>query len=286
MREHDLRSADGRTLHAYDTGGDGPAVFWHHGTPNIGTPPAPLLAPGLRFVSYDRPGYGGSDPHPGHTVASVAGDVAAVADALGIERFAVLGHSGGGTFALGCAALLPDRVTAAVSIAGLAPYGADGLDWFAGMSPAGTASLRAAAAGRTAKEHHTATAEDGDPGFVPADHAALDGEWSWLISVVRPAIARGPGALIDDDLSYVAPWGCDPTTITAPVLLLHGGLDRIVPAGHGRWLADHVPGADLRLHPHDGHISVLHHAAAALDWLRTAVDGDARWTATVGRGAR
>ena len=82
-----------RSLHAYDAVADGAdarlAVFWHHGTPNLGAPPEPLLPAaaelGIRWVSYDRPGYGGSTPHPGHDVASAAADVASVADALGIE---------------------------------------------------------------------------------------------------------------------------------------------------------------------------------------------------------
>ncbi|HEY3503539.1 MAG TPA: alpha/beta hydrolase [Actinocatenispora sp.] len=277
MRELDVTSADGRTLHAYDTGGDGLAVFWHHGTPNIGTPPEPLFGVsadlGLRWISYDRPSYGGSSPHPGRDVAAVVGDVATVADSLGVERFAVVGHSGGGSYALGCAALLPDRVLAAVSVSGLAPYGVAGLDWFAGMADSGVASLRAAVAGRAAKERQLAAEEDGAGGFVPADFAALDGEWSWFGSVVRPAVASGPGGHVDDDLTYVAPWGCDPTTITAPTLLLHGGADRVVPVGHGHWLAAHVPPAELRTYPDDGHISVLRHAPHALRWLRTQVGG-------------
>ena len=101
VREFDLDLGDARTLHAYDAGGDSErlAVFWHHGTPNIGAPPAPLFADadrlGLRWVSYDRPGYGGSTPQPGRDVASAANFTAAVADALDIERFAVMGHSGG-----------------------------------------------------------------------------------------------------------------------------------------------------------------------------------------------
>lgn len=110
VTEADVRLACGRVLHAYDTAADGTAsgrktpgpavaVFWLHGSPNIGSPPEPLFAAadanGLRWVSYDRPGYGGSDPDDGRTVASAAADVAAVADALGIGRFAVFGHSGG-----------------------------------------------------------------------------------------------------------------------------------------------------------------------------------------------
>jgi pimeloyl-ACP methyl ester carboxylesterase len=274
--ELDLTLGDGATLHVYDTGPAGGddrlAVFWHHGTPNLGAPPAPLFAEsdrlGIRWVSYDRPGYGGSTPCPGRSVGSAAGYVAAVADSLGIERFALMGHSGGGPHALACGALLPDRAVAVVSGAGLAPFDAEGLDWFAGMVPSGVASLSAAAEGRAAKERHEASDAEYDPEFTPADLAALGGEWSWFGSVVGPAVAAGPGGLIDDDLAYVSPWGFDPAGVAVPVLLLHGGRDRIVPSSHGEWLAARCPSAELRLSPDDGHISILTSAPAALAWLR------------------
>ncbi|WBC17598.1 alpha/beta hydrolase [Micromonospora sp. WMMA1998] len=272
VTETDLRLPDGRTLHVYDTGGaDRLPVFWHHGTPNVGAPPAPLFAAadrlGLRWVSHDRPGYGGSTPLPDRDVASVAGDVAAVADALGLDRFAAMGHSGGGPHALACGALLPDRVVAVVVGAGLAPYGAAGLDWFAGMVPSGVAALRAAAAGRAAKEAHEASDVGYDPEFTEADLAALHAEWSWFDSVVGPAVAAGPDGSIADDLAYVRPWGFDPAAVTAPVLLVHGERDGIAPVSHARWLADRCPAAELRTFPEDGHISVLRHAEPALAWL-------------------
>ena len=103
---------------------------------------------GLRWVSCDRPGYGGSTPLPGRGIASAAAGTAALANALGIERLAVMGHSGGGPHALACGALLADRVIAVVSAAGLAPFDSEGLDWFAGIATSGVASLRATAAGR------------------------------------------------------------------------------------------------------------------------------------------
>ena len=133
IRERDLELGDRRRLHVYDTAGEdagGLAVFWQHGTPNLGEPPAPLFAAatehGMRWVSHDRPGYGSSTALPGRDVASVAADVGGIADALGIERFAVVGHSGGGVFALACAALLPDQVRRCASVVGPAPFDACG----------------------------------------------------------------------------------------------------------------------------------------------------------------
>ena len=254
MREFQVGS-----LHAYDTGGDGIAVLWHHGTPNIGTPPGPLRRSGIRWISYDRPGYGGSAPHPGRGLGDAADCAARVADALGLERFAVAGHSGGGSHALACAARLTDRVSAVLSISALAPFDAEGLDWFAGMGPNGEATLRAAAAGRTYE------AENVD--FIAADWAMFEGPWSWFSEVVEPAVAGGREGQDADDRAYTSAWGCDPAAIAAPTLLLHGGGDLVVPGAHGEWLAARIPGAELRLSPEDGHISVLRHADAAVDWL-------------------
>ena len=256
--ETDLTLADGRTLHVHDAGGPFHPVLWQHGTPNIGTPPVPLLAAaerlGLRWVGHDRPGYGGSSPQPGRTVGSVAADVEAVADALGLDRFAVMGHSGGGPHALACGALLRERVTGVVAASGLAPYDAAGLDFFAGIADAGVVSMTAAAAGREAREALEESGEQLDFGFTPDDEEALGGRWSWFLDVVRPALAAGPAAMIDDDLAAVVPWGFTPGEVTVPVLLLHGDADRVVPPAHAAWLARHLPDAELpaatRRRPH------------------------------------
>ncbi|MDX6263486.1 MAG: hypothetical protein QOH84_5174 [Kribbellaceae bacterium] len=272
MNETDLQLSDGRTLHVYDTGRGDLPVFWNHGTPNLGAPPEPLFAAserlGVRWISFDRPGYGGSTVAPGRTMASVAGDVSQVADALGIDRFAVVGYSGGGSYALGTAAVLRERVRAAVTLAAIAPYGVDGLDWFDGMVPSGVASLRAALGGREVKEAWEASGVEYDPGFTPADHAMFEGPWGWLGKVAGGGLDAGPYGLIDDDVSYVTPWGCDPATIVAPTLLLHGEKDGIIPNSHGRWLAAHCPTAELRSYPAASHFTVVEHAESGLEWLR------------------
>jgi pimeloyl-ACP methyl ester carboxylesterase len=150
----------------------------------------------------------------------------------------------------------------------MAPFGAEGLDWFEGFGPAGVAELRAAAAGRGALEKHLARFDD-EPESTPEDEAAVAGEWSWFIDVVRSTLAGGMGGFIDDDLAGVGVWGFDPADVVAPALFLHGGRDRVVPAAHGEWLARRCPSAELWLCPDDGHISVLNSGAtAAMGWLR------------------
>ena len=131
-------AAGGRQLEALAGGPpDGLTVVLHNGTP-AGLMPAPAIAAaaaerGLRLVLYARPGYEGSTPDPGRRVAAAAADLAAVLDALGIAEFVTVGWSGGGPHALACAALLPGRCLAAATMAGAAPYQAEGLDWWQGM---------------------------------------------------------------------------------------------------------------------------------------------------------
>jgi pimeloyl-ACP methyl ester carboxylesterase len=288
VTEANIHLADGRTLHAYHTRADGTAsspgisgspvaVFWHHGSPNVGSPPEPLFAAaeasGLYWVSYDRPGYGGSSPHDGRNVASAAADVAAIADALGIARFVVLGHSGGGQHALACAALLPERVIAAVSVCTLAPFDADGLDWFASLSPGIAAENRAATGGRTALEAYWADAEPEDMGafFTEADMAALGGSWSWLAGVAGQAIEQGNEGFLEDVLAGVQPWGFQPDAIQVPVLIAHGAKDKMVPCAHSEWLASRCAAAELRIVPDASHITVLDSAPEMLTWLAARV---------------
>ncbi|MFI5914293.1 alpha/beta fold hydrolase [Dactylosporangium sp. NPDC051541] len=266
--ERDVVVGDGRVLRAFDSGGDGAVVFWHHGTPHTGAFIAPLLAGaaarGVRLVTYARPGYGGSTVVPGRDVASAAGDAAAVADAFGVDGFAVMGASGGGPHALACAALLGGRVRAAAVFAGLAPYAHEDA-WFAGM--ADDRALRAALEGRAARLEQAAHAEFNPAVFTDADWATLDGDWGALGQDAGRAAAFGPDGQVDDDIAYVSGWGFDPADVAVPVLIVHGDQDRMVPVWHGSRLAGLVPGAVRWERPDDGHVSVMSAYGDALDWL-------------------
>ncbi len=264
-------TAQGRVLHAYDGGGPSgaPVLVWHHGSPQTGAPLAPVLQAaaerGIRLLSYGRPSYGGSDPLPGRDVASAAADVARIVDAFDVDRFAVMGASGGGPHALACAALLPQRVTAAVVLASPAPYPAVDFEYFADMAAPG--GMRAASAGRASRAAFALTDEFDPTSFVAADHAALDGPWSSLGDDVGRSARWGDDGLIDDDVAFMHPWGFDVASVRVPVLVVQGGLDRVIPPSHGAWLAATIPTAQAWRQPDDGHISVLNACAAAMDWV-------------------
>ena len=266
----EVRLPDGRIVVVHAAGEPGaPAVLWHHGSPQTGALLEPVVAAaaarGLRLAGYGRPGYGGSTPQPGRDVAAAAADVAAIADALGLGRFAVMGASGGGPHALACAALLPERVTAAVTLAGIAPRDRVA-DWYAGMADPG--ALRAAAQGREARAAFAAAPEDFDPSvFTEADWAALDGTWAPLGADAGAAHRAGTGGLIDDDVAFAAPWGFALEDVGAPVLVVQGGEDRMVPPAHADALVRGCPRAELWLRPRDGHVSVLDAIPSALDWI-------------------
>jgi pimeloyl-ACP methyl ester carboxylesterase len=266
----EVRTPDGRTVRFYDSGVIGDTeltLFWHHGTPQTGRILEPVATPaaarGIRVVSLARPGYEGSTAFPGRSIADAAADTIRVADQLGIDRFISAGASGGGSPALGCAALAPSRVAAAVIFAGIAPYTTE-FDWFAGM--ADSSALRAALEGRDARARHAETAEFSEASFIARDWTALSGAWKSLGADAGAAGQAGPEGEIEDDTAYTAPWGFDLAEVAVPVLLVQGGSDRVVPPSHAIWQHEHIRESELRMRAGDGHISVLAAYPDALDW--------------------
>lgn len=273
-----VRTSDGRTL-AVEEAGDpaGRPVLVHNGTPNsrhLYTPNAADAAGrGLRLIGYDRPGYGGSTPQPGRTVADCAADVQAICDSLGITRLAMWGISGGGPHALACAALLPGLVSAVASLASPAPRDAEGLDWFEGMGQDNADDIRLyetdpqASRAKLDKDREgllAATAEDLLDGWQsllsPADAAAMTGEVAGFLAwSMQDGLAPGGEGWWEDGVAQSAPWGFGFGQISVPVLVMHGRQDRFVPFGHGEWLAAHIPGAQARLLDNDGHVTLIQH---------------------------
>jgi len=277
---------NGRALRVVE-GGDpaGVPVVVHHGTPGSALLYAPdeadAVERGVRLISYERPGYGGSGPQRGRNVADAAADVAAIADTRGFERFGTYGASGGGAHVLACAALLPERVVGAVAIASVAPFDAEGLDWLAGAGQSNVDEIAAAKEGREALERFTTKERDemiaADPGVMvdairslvsPPDAAALSGKLGeHMLRSIREAISRSVEGWIDDDFALLAPWGFELDAIRVPVLLWHGEQDLFVPIAHGRWLAERIPGVDARFEPDHGHVSLVTRVPDVHAWL-------------------
>jgi pimeloyl-ACP methyl ester carboxylesterase len=285
--EHVIDAPDGRKL-AVSEGGDadGVPVLVHYGTPNSRLQYGPdvdaATEHGVRMITYDRPGYGGSTAQPGRTVGDCAADVRAICAALGIDRLLTWGISGGGPHVLACAALLPDLVPAAASLASPAPWGAEGLDYFAGMGELNADDTRLyfqdKKAARVKLENERvemlgATAEQVGEIFTtllsPADAAVftLQRAQHFVHSAAQGLGPSGDGWW-DDAVAEFEPWGFAFADIGIPLLLLHGQQDRFVPFGHGVWLAEHIPGVEARLTEDDGHLTLTaRHLGEMYDWL-------------------
>jgi len=277
---------DGRRLAAEEWGDPrGLAVFLLHGTPGSRLGPRPrgpvLYRRGIRLVAYDRPGDGGSERHPGREVADAAADVSAVADELGIERFAVIGRSGGGPHALACAALLPDRVIRASVLVGIAPPDAAGLEWRAGMTQSNRHDYAIADQGvhrltewyesraAQARANPASMLDFLDPQLPEADRRVLSdfGIKEMLESNFVEAFRESAAGWVDDTLAFISPWGFELDRIKVPVLLWHGERDVFSPISHSRWLADRITDARLRVARGAAHFGAVSVLPAVLDWV-------------------
>jgi pimeloyl-ACP methyl ester carboxylesterase len=272
----DIVLDDGRTLRISEAGEPkGRPVFVLHTCPGskllYGPHVADAVRRGIRLISYDRAGYGGSTPRPGRTVIDEATDVRAIADSLGIDRFALWGLSKGGSYALACAAALPDRLVAVASLAAVAPYPAEGLDWFAGVSDAAVAGFRlleydpdtwkrrlAEEVKDMSRMTEGALYQSLFDSSPDADRAVLTPELlAFGYAQMRDGLSQGPDGFIDDSLTDIRPWGFELSSIKVPLQLWHGMEDRLVPLSHAKWLGAHLPGAEIRLEPGEAHVSLF-----------------------------
>jgi pimeloyl-ACP methyl ester carboxylesterase len=259
---------DGRTVALLDGGDpDGYPVIGLHGTPGCRLsrwPDDSLYArAGVRYITTDRAGYGRSSRNRGRAVADEAADVRAVADALGLQRFSIVGGSGGGPHALACAAFLADRLDRVACQSSLAPLGAGGLmrdEWLTGMGEEIAAELAWAEAGEDVLTAEMTEAQrlmeeriESSPGVLLGDEAN-DVDVGFLerpetIEAFRRIIpeqaVHGVGGSVDDTLAFARDWGFDLGSIQVPVLVTFGDADTSCPVAHGRFLASAVPGATV-----------------------------------------
>ena len=258
----------GRDL-AYTDIGDphGPCVLFFHGAPMsrlyLAGMEDELAALGLRVISPDRPGYGKSSPQPGRSMADWPADVAALADALGIDRFLVAGHSSGGPYAVACAALMSGRVLGGAVLAGVTD-----MAW----PSAWDGYLEVEIQIMRVPDEHTAMAWCGEhigadgsgflagAGDLPEPDAALLADKAFereFMAAFEEAFRQGVIGYAQDVYVQGRPWPFDPGRISVPMEILHGELDTFLPGAHSRHTAELIPRSTFRMLPGHGHLTIV-----------------------------
>ncbi len=251
-------------------------LVFHLGTPCAATPFAGLTraaaAAGMRTAIYSRAGYAGSTRRSDRTVADEAAITNALADRLGYDRFFTAGWSGGGPVALACAALLPDRVRACLTLGSIAPWneaGAVSDRWFKPEVLADWRHLGSAdeselipefEAAMHAVRGRTVRSWAADPRANAADREATLAPGGFGVAIVRSmrrAVATGYFGFLDDNVAEARDWGFQVADIQVPVVIRHGEPDGYVNVAHGRWLAQTIPGARGVFVPDAGHTSIM-----------------------------
>jgi len=284
-----VRAPGGREL-AVEVSGHpaGEPVFLLHGTPGSLLGPRPrsifLYRLGIRLINYNRPGYPGSTRFKDRTIADAADDIEAIADHFGIDRFSVIGRSGGAPHALACAAdkRLRDRLICTASLCGLAPYDAAGLQWFDDMvesnitayRDAAESDLQALIATFNQQAERVRSNSQGLINTLRPELVGSDREFMGDVALRRiiarthaEALRESVDGWVDDVIALAHPWSVDLAHITAPVLLWHGGDDVFIPASHTLWLHRQIRTSELRLKTGIAHFGAIKALPDTLNWV-------------------
>lgn len=269
ITEGTLDLSDGRRLGYSEWGPAGaPPVIYCHGSPGnrleLGIARSVIERHGVhaRVVAFDRPGFGLSTFRPSHRFVDWPGDVAEATDILGIERFALLGASGGSPFALACGRALGSRVTHIGIVVGSGPLEATGMrDALAITLPSSSGLLRRLQYGMIAyafeKGREDRVIEQSIASMGEADQAAMERPEvrAWFGGLFGEAVKQGGRAAAYEAGLYRKPWGFDVSQVETPTSLWYGGKDEHVPASVGRWLAERIPNSSYVLWSDHGHFT-------------------------------
>jgi pimeloyl-ACP methyl ester carboxylesterase len=296
-----VRAPGGRGLAVERSGHPtGKPVFLLHGTPGTLSGPRPrgifLYRLGIQLITYNRPGYPDSDRVIDRHVADAADDVRILADHFRIERFSVIGRSGGAPHALACGAdkRLRDRVICAAALSSLAPYDAEDLTWSDGMAESNVRAYRDAernlAGLITTLNERAWQVRNNSQGLLNELWPELEDSDKQVIGDITlrriiaethaEALRESADGWIDDVIALSRPWGFNVADITAPVLLWHGGDDKFSPANHTRWLENRIWSSETDFQAGAAHFGSVEILPRVLTWVlgkvNAATDTDAK----------
>jgi pimeloyl-ACP methyl ester carboxylesterase len=278
---------DGRQVRVREVGEDGGFTVVHfHGTPgsrlDLDWADELVEAHRVRLITFDRPGYGRSEPSP-FSLSSIAGLTLEICDRLGVSRFAAMGMSGGGPFALATAAELPERVSAVGVASGPGPLqevpgglgelsaaDTEGISYLPGDPARAVETIAADLPDIASVNDAAALFEMFEPLLSDRDKAVFRNQdlAEAFLRSAREAVRNGNYGYGWDNVSWLGKWDFDVESVRCPVLLWYGTEDLMAPPVHARWLAEHLPDARMTMREGYGHLAIFEHLPEMLEQLR------------------
>lgn len=274
MIDNQILLSDGRTL-AYAEYGDpkGKPIFYFHGWPSSRLE-AQLIESAakklnVRIIAIDRPGMGGSDFKPDRQIGDWPNDIVELANALELDRFAILGMSGGGPYVSACALKIPQRLTSAAIVSGLGPFNVSGatrgmmmqsrLIFFLARRMPGLLKLLFGQVAKNMRQQPDKFVSQFIASMSKPDQVALSRSEieKIIIDGNLEAFRNGPQGGVWEAQIYVQSWGFNLQEIPMEIDLWHGELDTNVPVSMGRYQADIIPKCRANFLPEEGHLSLL-----------------------------
>lgn len=271
--DHTIEIKPGRLIGFAEYGDpNGLPVFYFHGFPGSRLEASRFhdtaVSNRFRLVGIDRPGMGLSSLDKKRSILDWAVDVESFADLLGIDKFSVIGYSGGGAFVAACAYAIPHRLNGAAIVSGMAPF--DNLDSRVGMARGQRIAnqlIKVAPWFSTVMMLVTARMLKNPSKMIelmikqlPAVDQLLfrdPGSAKAIINSALEAFNSGVAGPSQEMRLLINPWGFDLQNVTYPVSIWHGTLDAQVPVSHAKIYANLMRCAKLNILENEGHHSLI-----------------------------
>ena len=287
MEESVITSPNGQVISFFEYGDSLDVLFFHHATQAAGPISRSLKHAAdihhFRIIEVVRPGYGNTTSLPDRNILDIAPLNLDLADKLGIEKFGIIGYSGGCPHALASTYLSQDRCLASMLVAGMAPFVETDFNFYEGMDESNKQEWLSSQVDLERFKTEISQYAEQWSGYDiekiklimnSGAEKRLSDEWITEFSInIQYSLRQGPEGILEDSMAFLKPWGFSLADVNSAVQIWAGDSDVLAPIGHARWLHQKISESTLYILEGKDHNSVVEPAwESGFHWIREVFD--------------